>query len=136
MKRKTSFKGAETGQARWIVIIAALILIPMGFAVALQISPTTTKSSDDFLEKPDPQYEDCIGEGALYMRFHHWELLRGVREKVVRYGIREEVVRNGNRIEVGLRGCPECHTSRERFCDRCHNAAGLTPDCFGCHYYP
>ena len=61
------------------------------------------------------------------MRFHHWELLRLTREEVVRYGIRGD---------VGLNRCGECHTSRERFCDRCHEATSLHPDCWGCHYYP
>jgi hypothetical protein len=45
-------------------------------------------------------------------------------------------VRHGKRGEVCLSKCGECHKSRERFCDRCHNAVSLTPDCFGCHYYP
>jgi len=118
---------AGTGQARLAVIVAALILIPLGLSVVSQVSPNQTESSKDFLERPDPKYEDCIEEGASYMRFHHWELLRGIREEVVRYGIRGE---------VGLSKCSECHTSRERFCDQCHNAVSLTPDCFSCHYYP
>ena len=116
----------DTGQARLVVIIAVLILVPLGFSVVSKVSQSRTGSSNDFLEKPDPKYKDCIRE-ASYMRFHHWELLRGVREEVVRYGIRSD---------VGLRKCAECHTSRERFCDKCHNAASLSPDCFGCHYYP
>ena len=61
------------------------------------------------------------------MRRHHWELLRGVREEIVRYG---------KRGEIGLDRCRECHTSRERFCNVCHDAVSLTPDCFDCHYYP
>jgi len=120
------FTSIETGQARLAVIVAVLILIPLSFSVVSQISQNKTEPSKDFLERPDPKYEDCIRE-ANYMRHHHWELLRGTREEVVRYGIRGD---------VGLSKCSECHTSRERFCDQCHNAASLTPDCFGCHYYP
>ena len=116
-----------TGKARWAVIVAVLILIPLGFSVVAQVSQNKTESSGDFLERPDPKYEDCIGDGAIYMRYHHWELLRGVREEVVRYGIRSD---------IGLSKCSECHTKRERFCDQCHNAVSMTPDCFGCHYYP
>ena len=118
---------AETGQARWIVILAILIFVPLGFSLVSQVTHNSSKSSNDFLEKPDPIHgEECIRE-ASYMRFHHWELLRGTREEVVRYGIRSD---------VSLTKCAECHTSRERFCDKCHNAASLSPDCFDCHYYP
>ena len=117
---------AETGQARLVVIVAVLILVPLGFSLVSQVSRNNVEPSNDFLEKPDPKYEACIRETS-YMRFHHWELLRGIREEVVRYGIRSD---------VGLGKCSECHTSRERFCDQCHNAASLTPDCFDCHYYP
>ena len=47
-----------------------------------------------------------------------------------------QVVRYGIRGEIGLKKCKECHTSRERFCTKCHEAVSLTPDCYGCHYYP
>ena len=79
-----------------------------------------------FLERPDPKYTSCVKD-TEYMRYHHWELLRGIREEIVRYGIRGE---------VNLARCRDCHTSRETFCNRCHDAVSLTPDCFGCHYYP
>jgi hypothetical protein len=55
------------------------------------------------------------------------DYLKEIREEYVRYGIREA---------EGITSCKNCHTSRERFCDRCHNIADLTIDCFGCHYYP
>jgi len=126
MKGYSIFAPAEKGQARLAIIVAVLILIPLGFSVVAQVSQKRTEPPNDFLEKPDPKYKDCIRE-ASYMRFHHWELLRGIREEVVRYG---------KRSDVGLSKCSECHTSRERFCDQCHKAASLTPDCFGCHYYP
>ena len=123
---KDNLKSVETGQARWIVLAVALVFVPLCVAVVSQVNGNTKESSKGFLEKPDPRYEDCVRE-AGYMRFHHWELLRAVREEVVRYG---------KRSEVSLRGCSECHTSRESFCDRCHGAASVSPDCFSCHYYP
>ena len=135
MKGNASLTPVETGQARLVVIIAVLILVPLGFSVVSQVASNTPESSTDFLERPDPKYEECIRE-ASYMRFHHWEHLREVREEVVRFGIRNKVDLNGISVETGLSGCPECHKSRERFCDQCHNAASVIPDCFGCHYYP
>ncbi|MFC2085001.1 cytochrome C, partial [Bacteroidota bacterium] len=71
-------------------------------------------------------YKNCVRE-TEYMRHHHWELLRTIREEVVRYG---------KRGEINLKKCQECHTSRERFCNKCHDAVSMKPDCYGCHYYP
>jgi hypothetical protein len=50
--------------------------------------------------------------------------------------VREESVRDGVRGEIRLNDCRRCHTSREKFCDKCHKVAGLQLDCFGCHHYP
>jgi len=35
-----------------------------------------------------------------------------------------------------LQDCRICHESRAEFCDRCHEAVNLTPDCWNCHDYP
>jgi hypothetical protein len=102
-----------------------IVLLPLGYSVVSSVAQVGDPP-EVFLEMPDPKHEECVRDTA-YMRFHHWELLRGVREEIVRYG---------NRGDVGLKKCQECHTSRERFCDRCHDAVSMSPDCFGCHYYP
>lgn len=106
------------------IILALLILFPVGYSIVSHV--VAQPSAEPFLEKPDPIHTECVRD-TDYMRYHHWELLRQTRE---------EVVRHGKRGEVSLKGCGECHTSRERFCDKCHNATSLKPDCFGCHYYP
>jgi quinone-modifying oxidoreductase subunit QmoC len=125
--QQADLKYANAGQARFAVIVAALIFVPLAYSIVSQVLPTDTAEPDGtFLERPDPKYKNCVRD-TVYMRFHHWELLRGIREEVVRYGMRDE---------IGLHKCPECHTSRERFCNRCHDAVSLKPDCFGCHYYP
>ena len=109
-----------------VVIPIVVILFPLGYSVVAGIFTQSAESAEPFLERPDAKYENCVRE-TEYMRHHHWELLRGVREEVVRYGIRGE---------LGINKCRECHTSSERFCNQCHNAVSLKPDCFGCHYYP
>ena len=127
MPDKASHARSEKGQTRIAVMAALLVLVPLGTSVISRVIPNKAGSSAGvFLERPDPKYKSCVRDPA-YMRLHHWELLRGIREEVVRYGIRGE---------TGLSRCPECHTSRERFCNRCHDAVSLTPDCFDCHYYP
>ena len=29
-----------------------------------------------------------------------------------------------------------CHTDKTKFCDQCHNYAGVTNKCWDCHIYP
>jgi hypothetical protein len=108
------------------VILLLVVLCPLGYSIVRGVLAKGPEPGQVFLERPDPKYEACVRD-TEYMRFHHWELLRSVREEVVRYGVRGE---------VGLSRCRDCHTSRERFCNQCHNAVSLTPDCFDCHYYP
>jgi hypothetical protein len=109
-----------------VAIPVLVIVFPFGYSIVTSLFAKNVEMSEMFLEMPDPQYENCIKDVA-YMRYHHWELLRKTREEVVRYGIRGD---------VGLKKCGECHTSRERFCDKCHNAVSMKPGCYGCHYYP
>jgi len=30
----------------------------------------------------------------------------------------------------------KCHTDKAKFCDRCHNYVGVTPNCWDCHVEP
>ncbi len=106
-----------------IPILIILILILYG--VISQVVALGTKPPQVDLERPDAKYDKCVKD-TEYMRFHHWELLRGIREDVVRYG---------KRGEIEFNKCKECHTSREKFCNQCHNAVNMTPDCYGCHNY-
>ncbi len=109
-----------------IVILSLIILFPIGYSVISFVFAQTSHNSEPFLEMPDSTYKNCVKD-TDYMRFHHWELLQGIREEVVRFG---------NRGDISLSGCRDCHTSREKFCNKCHDATSLFPDCFGCHYYP
>ena len=109
-----------------VVMPILIILFPPIYSLFASVFARAGQTSELFLERPDAKYEECVKE-TEYMRHHHWELLRAIREEVVRYGIRGE---------LGLNKCKECHTSRERFCNKCHNAVTMTPDCYGCHYYP
>ncbi len=104
----------------------AVLLLPLLCGALSPLFVGEVDSTGVFLEKPDKKHKSCVREKA-YMRYRHWELLRGIREDVVRYG---------KRGEIELDGCRDCHKSRERFCNRCHNAVSLFPDCFDCHYYP
>ena len=103
-----------------------IMLSPLAYSLARYVFAQHPASPQPFLERPAAQYVNCVRE-TTYMRFHHWELLKRIREEVVRDGIRGETT---------LAGCRECHPNRDRFCNQCHAAVNLKPDCFGCHYYP
>ena len=109
-----------------VVIPILIILFPIAYSLFTFSSAKSNDTPTVFLERPDPIYKKCVRD-TDYMRHHHWELLRAVREEIVRYG---------KRGDLSLSKCRECHTSRERFCKRCHDAVSMTPDCYGCHYYP
>jgi len=126
MSPKASPSDSGRGRRILTVIIVLIILTPFGYSLIRGAATSAPAVDMPFLERPAPQYDKCVRD-LDYMRYHHWELLRGVREEVVRYGVRSD---------ISLNKCRECHTSRERFCNRCHDATSLKPDCFGCHYYP
>ncbi|MFC1513747.1 hypothetical protein ACFL5P_01940 [candidate division KSB1 bacterium] len=105
-----------------------IIFLPLVYSLFSFVFAQDSQDTQPFYEKPSAIYTKCIqGYDKEYMRHHHWELLRSVRENVVRHGIRGE---------VSIKKCRDCHTSRERFCTKCHEATSMSPDCWGCHYYP
>ncbi len=120
---KKSNKKSSTAIA---LIPILIILCPLLYSLFSFISVKGDQISEPFYERSDTKYKECVRE-TEYMRHHHWELLRAVREDVVRYG---------KRGDINLKKCAECHTSRDRFCNRCHDAVSMVPDCYGCHYYP
>lgn len=126
MPQQATIRRPPRGQARIAVILVLLILAPLGISVAERLIPKGPASAQTFLQRPDAQYQNCVRD-TVYMRYRHWELLRGVREEVVRYGIRGDIT---------IDRCRQCHTSREQFCNKCHDSVSLKPDCFQCHYYP
>lgn len=142
MPDKTASSPAGNGRAVLAVVLVLVILVPVGYSVFARVTSTGAEPP----ERPHPMYLECI-RPTEHMRFHHWELLKGMREDVVRDGNRGKLVPVKTKpegeeqiliseVEQSLDGCWHCHTSKERFCDRCHDAAFVRPDCFGCHYDP
>lgn len=112
---------------RVLVLVAlTLILLPLGYSLVRYIGDVSADAGRPFLELPAAEHKKCVRETA-YMRLHHMDLLKEIREEAVRFG---------RRGEISLDSCRECHRNRERFCNECHQAVSLNVDCFGCHYYP
>ncbi len=103
--------------------------------VALLAAPLvyTSCGNRPFAKAPEPQLvmptnaKDCV-EPAAWMRANHMKLLKHQRDVIVREGDRSRKYR--------IEGCSQCHTKRAEFCDRCHDYAGVKPECFDCHYLP
>ena len=102
-----------------------VILVPFILSIANYVLGGEAAASP-FLDEPIEKYKDCV-EDTEYMRFHHMDMLREIRS---------QVVRDGKRQEITFDTCRECHPKRDTFCNRCHDAASVRLDCFGCHYYP
>ncbi len=107
-----------------VVAFVLIILAPFGYSLVRPVFTQGSATDQVFLDIPDEG--ECV-RATEYMRFRHMDLLKQTREDVIRSGIREDVT---------LSGCRECHTYREQFCNKCHDAVTLSVDCFGCHYYP
>jgi hypothetical protein len=109
-----------------IVFMVAILLIPIVYSIVGYVFARSVEKERTFLEMPDAKYTECVKD-TEYMRFHHWELLVAMRDESVRYGKRDVVT---------FDDCRVCHQNRAGFCNRCHDAVNLDPDCWGCHYYP
>jgi hypothetical protein len=124
MKLSTALNRENRGVVATVLVI--LILLPLGISIVGFVVQGRREVPEVFLEKVDPKWESCVRDPE-YMRFYHMDFLKQTREDVVRAGIKGGVT---------LAGCGDCHRNREDFCDRCHLAASVDLDCFGCHFYP
>ena len=65
------------------------------------------------------------------------QLLDVWRYQVVRVGKRLYTAEDGTEYRMSLQNtCLSCHSNKIDFCDRCHDYAGVTPDCWTCHLEP
>jgi hypothetical protein len=103
-----------------------LILVPIVVSVVGYVFGQESPEAEPFLDVTRWEGTSCVAD-ARWMRFHHWELLEEIRERVVR---------EGRRDGIKLSDCRRCHDNREQFCNQCHREANVVLDCFGCHYYP
>ncbi len=113
-----------------LVIFVGLITIPIWYALA-----NDSAASAPELEIATEE-EHCV-EPVPYMRAKHMELLNDWRQSVVRQGDRTYFSSYGEEYDISLTGtCLDCHSNKAEFCDRCHDYAGVKPDCWECHIVP
>jgi hypothetical protein len=113
-----------------LVIFLALVTSPVWYQAArgAETGPPDLGSAS--------KGEGCV-ESSKYMRSLHMDLLNVWRDEAVRGGERIYVGLGGKEYEKSLSGtCLDCHTSKEAFCDRCHEYVGAEPYCWDCHGEP
>ncbi len=112
-----------------LFIFIALISYPVWSFFASGAAATAPE-----LETPAND-KQCV-EATDYMKANHGDLLMEWRQSAVREGVRTYLSSDGSVYEISLSStCLGCH-SKEQFCDKCHDYAGVTPDCWNCHVVP
>lgn len=76
----------------------------------------------------------CV-EPEKWMRANHMQLLDHWRDSAVREDKRVYVSSTGEKYDISLQNtCLKCHSNQEKFCDRCHQFAGVRElYCWDCH---
>ncbi len=112
-----------------LIVFVVLITSPVWYDAAVG------KPSKLNLESP-VRGKSCVLERER-MRDVHMELLNDWRERVVRGGERTFETSNGEIYDMSLTNtCLDCHSNKDKFCDRCHNYMGVDPYCWSCHVNP
>ncbi len=115
-----------------LALFLALVTYPMWHAV---YAGTTAAAPDLKLPKDAKQ---CVAPVA-YMRAAHMKLLIKWREGAVRDHQLTYKAYDGKtyRVNLSTTCLGQCHTSKEQFCDRCHQYAAVSgPYCWDCHVDP
>lgn len=125
--------------ARSIIIGLAIFLglVTLPFWYNMGKAAPAPKPSLDTPVIQKMKTKQCV-ESTPYMRSSHMQLLNDWRTWVVRDGVREYQSHSGNiKYNMSLQNtCMECHSNKSKFCDECHNYAGVTPYCWTCHLEP
>jgi hypothetical protein len=110
-----------------LALFVALATWPAWHALAWSVRPAPK------LARPVGATE-CVAP-TEFMRASHMKLLVEWRDRVVRDGVRTYTDRNGRVVTMSLsKTClGSCHTDKTKFCDRCHDYAGVKPTCWDCH---
>jgi hypothetical protein len=113
-----------------LIIFLVLATFPIWF----------TQAAGDASKRPDPQLpeteKECV-ESKEFMKAWHMDLLDQWRDSVVRDGNRFYEASDEEKHLMSLTdGCMKCHTDHKKFCNECHDFAGVEPYCWDCHIQP
>ncbi|NCO39898.1 MAG: hypothetical protein COZ06_33125 [Armatimonadetes bacterium CG_4_10_14_3_um_filter_66_18] len=114
-----------------IVVFLAVVTLPIWFTLA----------AGNPAHRPQPELPaggQCV-EPSEFMRDRHMELLNQWRDAVMRHNQWRYRAADGKEYAMSLSNTclsSSCHSSKARFCDRCHSYANVNPNCFDCHVDP
>lgn len=117
------------------IISAGLVI----FAIIMTFPVWFNKLSAGDPPKPElpPGGEKACVAPASEMRDKHMVLLNEWRDEVLRDADRVAVEVDGKVYRKGLQTtCMQCHTSKQKFCDTCHEYSSVKPTCWECHITP
>ncbi len=94
---------------------------------------TEVNSPELELTEKAKKAEHCV-EPLEYITTEHMQLLDAWREAVVRHADRTYINSEGKEFNMSLTNtCLDCHSNKDKFCDRCHDYASVRPYCWDCH---
>ena len=114
-----------------LVIFLVLLLFPLWYQKG-----ETVNAPEPELTAKAKEAGRCI-ESKDFMTTQHMKMLDQWRNEVVRDGERYYASTEGKTYYKSLQvTCMECHSNKSKFCDSCHNYAGVDPSCWNCHVAP
>jgi len=116
-----------------LLVFLALVALPFWYGGWDRPAPVLDLDTPAIRQLPERK---CV-EATPFMRANHVTLLADWRDAATRDGLRIDVAADGREIEASLsKTCLRCHSDKTRFCDRCHDDAGVKPACWDCHVVP
>ena len=128
MRNKTNI---VVGVLVFLLVVTSPIWLNLGKnAEASEVEVSYDTPAINALSEED---RHCIYD-TKYMRENHMEILHQWKVQVVRDGNRTVVTPDGEEYEMSLQNtCLECHSNYDEFCEKCHDANGVDPNCWTCH---
>jgi len=119
------------------VVVGLAVFLALACAPLLYNMTVGASGGRPELELPDKQlHPNCVAP-LEQMRSAHMDLLNNWRTAVVRDGERTYTAPDGTEYEMSLsQTCLDCHSNKEKFCDRCHVYMDVQPYCWDCHNVP
>lgn len=121
-----------------LIIFLGIIATPflLGAANKAYETPEDKLPTKELMKELGYDDYSCI-ESKEFMRNSHMTLLDQWRDDALRDGKRFYAAHDGKQYMISLQNtCMKCHVSKAEFCDKCHEAAAVTPYCWDCHYSP
>lgn len=114
-----------------LVIGIGLFLAPVFYNAGKAAKPPQPE-----LTAKAKEAKECVAPKD-YMKNKHMQLLDDWRHTVVRDDARYAKMPSGKVVYKSLQlSCMDCHSSKTKFCDECHNYMGIAPYCWDCHIPP